>query len=185
MARTIATVITVAVLLGVLALMYRSWRGRGRRDAALPAGYPLPVDAGAELASVAVFYVATTLRGRPLERLNISGLGFRARARLAVTEAGVMLVLAGEETVFIPDAAIQVLEDATYAIDRVVEPDGLLLLGWRLAGPTTGASRVDEPQTVDSYFRVLDPSDRVKLNDAIRTIAADALRPATHDESEA
>ncbi|MBC7442186.1 MAG: hypothetical protein H7311_06655 [Ramlibacter sp.] len=178
MARTIATVITIVVLLGVLALMARSWRRRGRRDSALPAGYPLPVDAGAELAAVAVFYVATTLRGRPLERLNIRGLGFRARARLAVTETGLMLVLTGEDTVFIPADAIQVLEDATYAIDRVVEPDGLLLLGWRLAGP--GATQV-----VDSYFRVLDPSDRVRLNDAIRTIAADALRPAARDESEA
>ncbi|TFC87832.1 hypothetical protein E3T28_11320 [Cryobacterium sinapicolor] len=177
MARTLATVITVAVLLGLLGLMLRSWRRRSRRDAALPAGYPLPVDAALELASVAVLYVATTLRARPLERLNIPGLGFRARARLTITEAGVILALAGEEAVFIPASAIAVLEDATVAIDRVVETDGLLLLGWRLPGV--------DGQVVDSYFRILDPSDRVSVNDVIRTIAADALRPAAHDESEA
>ncbi|HSP52549.1 MAG TPA: hypothetical protein VLO00_06615 [Cryobacterium sp.] len=177
MARTIATIITVAVLLGLLALMLHSWRGRSRRDSALPAGYPLPVDTARELVSAAVLYVATTLRAQPLERLNIPGLGFRARARLTVTDAGVILALAGEEAVFIPASAIAVLEDATVAIDRAVETDGLLLLGWRLPG--TGN------QIVDSYFRILDPSDRVSVNDAIRTIAADALRPAAHDESEA
>lgn len=177
MARTLATVITVAVLLGLLGLMLRSWRRRSRRDAALPAGYPLPVDAALELVSAAVLYVATTLRARPLERLNIPGLGFRARARLTITDAGVILALAGEEAVFIPASAIAVLEDATVAIDRVVETDGLLLLGWRLPG--------SDGQIVDSYFRILDPSDRVSVNDAIRTIAADALRPAPHDESEA
>jgi hypothetical protein len=176
-ARTLATVITVAVLLSLLGLMLRSWRRRSRRDAALPAGYPLPVDAALELASAAVLYVATTLRARPLERLNIPGLGFRARARLTVTDAGVVLALAGEEAVFIPASAIAVLEDATVAIDRVVETDGLLLLGWRLPGT--------DSQIVDSYFRILDPSDRVSVNDAIRTIAADALRPAASDESEA
>ena len=177
MARTIATVITVAVLLGLLGLMLRSWRGRTRRDAALPAGYPLPVDTARELVSAAVLYVATTLRAQPLERLNIPGLGFRARARLTVTDAGVILALAGEEAVFIPASAIAVLEDATVAIDRAVETDGLLLLGWRLPGASG--------QIVDSYFRILDPSDRVSVNDAIRTIAADALRPAAPDESEA
>ncbi|TFC96998.1 MULTISPECIES: hypothetical protein [Cryobacterium] len=177
MARTIATVITVGVLLGVLGLMLRGWRRRGRRDAELPAGYPLPFDTARVIASAAVLYVATTLRAQPLERLNIRGLGFRARARLTVTDAGVILALAGEEAVFIPASAVAVLEDASVAIDRAVETDGLLLLGWRLAGTPV--------QIVDSYFRILDPSDRVSVNDAIRTIAADALRPVARDESEA
>jgi hypothetical protein len=188
MARTIATVITVAVLLALLALMARSWRARGRRDATLTAGYPLPAEASAELASAAAFYVATTLRGRPLERLNIRGLGFRARAQLTVTRAGVILALAGEEAVFIPAAAIEVLEDATWVIDRAVETDGLLLLGWRQFSngtrPTTDGSATAD-QVVDSYFRIIDPSDRVSVTDAIRTIAADALRPAARNESEA
>ncbi len=177
MARTIATLITVAVLLGLLGLMLRSWRARSRRDAALPSGYLLPVELAVQLASASVLYVATTLRAQPLERLQIRGLGFRARAHLTITEAGVILALAGEEAVFIPASAIAVLQDATVAIDRAVETDGLLLLGWRLPDASN--------QIVDSYFRILDPSDRVSVNDAIRTIAADALRPAARDESEA
>ncbi|TFB96736.1 hypothetical protein [Cryobacterium sp. HLT2-28] len=180
MDRTIPTVITALVLLGLLALMIRSWRARGRRDAALPAGYPLPGETTPELASAAAFYVATTRRGTPLERLNIRGLGFRARAVVTVTEAGVLLSLAGEEVVFIPADAIELLEAATWTIDRAVESDGLLLLGWRLNAPAAETGEI-----VDSYFRIIDPSDRATVNDAIRTIAAGALSPAAHDESEA
>ena len=180
MDRTIPTVIAALVLLGLLALMMRSWRARTRRDAALPAGYPLPTTTSRELASAAVFYVATTRRATPLERLNIRGLGFRARATLAVTEAGVLLALPGEEVVFIPADAVELLEAATWTIDRAVEPDGLVLLGWRLNAPAA-----DTGEIVDSYFRIIDPTDRVSVNDAIRTIAAGALRPAAHDESEA
>ncbi|TFC15396.1 hypothetical protein E3O19_09850 [Cryobacterium algoritolerans] len=180
MDRSIPAVITALVLLGLLALMARSWRARGRRDVALPAGYPLPGNTTPELASAAVFYVATTGRGTPLERLNIRGLGFRARATVTVTEAGILLYLAGEEAVFIPADAVELLEAATWTIDRAVEPDGLLMLGWRLNAPAT-----ETGQVVDSYFRIIDPTERVTVNDAIRTIAADALRPAAHDESEA
>ncbi len=179
MDRTIPAVITGVVLIGVLALMLRGWRARGRRDAALPAGYPLPGVTTAELAATPAFYVATTRRGTPLERLNIRGLGFRARAMLTVTEAGVFLALAGEEVVFIPADAIELLEAATWTIDRVVESDGLLMLGWRLNAPAA-----ETGQLVDSYFRIIDPTERVAVYDAIRTIAADALRPAAHDESE-
>lgn len=179
MDRSIPTVITVLVMLGVFTLMLRSWRTRARRDAALPAGYPLPVTTTPELVSAAAFYVATTVRGTPLERLNIRGLGFRARAELTVTEAGVFLALAGQEAVFIPADAIELLEAATWTIDRVVESDGLLLLGWRLNAPA-----IETGQLVDSYFRIIDPTERVAVYDAIRTIAAEALRPAAHDESE-
>ncbi|TFD75573.1 hypothetical protein [Cryobacterium fucosi] len=180
MDRAIPAVITALVMLGLLALMMRSWRARGRRDAALPAGYPLPAETTPELASAAAFYVATTRRGTPLERLNIRGLGFRARAAVTVTEAGVFLYLSGEEAVFIPADAIELLEPATWTIDRAVEPDGLLLLGWRLNAPAAETGEI-----VDSYFRIIDPAERVTVNDAIRTIAAGALSPAEHDESEA
>ena len=144
--RTVATIITALVLLVVLALMLRSWRRRSKRDAALPAGYPQPADRGRELASAAALYVATTGRDAPLERLNIPGLGFRARGGVTVTEQGVLLELAGSPALFIPADAVQLVTDATVAIDRVVEPGGLLLLGWRLnttGTDTTGRDTTD------------------------------------------
>ena len=176
--RTVATIITALVLLAVLGLMLRSWRRRTRRDATLPAGYPEPADRGRELASAAALYVATTPRDAPLERLNIPGLGFRARGGVTVTEQGVLLELAGSPALFIPADAVQLVADATVAIDRVVEPGGLLLLGWRLSGTGPDASGPDStgpetPTGVDSYFRFSDPVDRRAINEAIRSITAE------------
>ena len=179
---TVPAILIGLVLVAVLALMLRSWRARTRRDDALTAGYPLP---GAEapaavLATAEAFYVATTREGRQLERLNIRGLGFRARALITVTTAGVLLDLVGENPVFIPMDAVTALEDATWTIDRAVETGGLLLLRWRLQPHADAAGQV-----VDSYFRILDPTERARVSASIRTEAAGALRPTAHDESEA
>jgi hypothetical protein len=183
MDRTIPAIITGVVLLGVLLLMWRSWRKRSRRDAALTAGYPLPETAGVALAGAEAYYVATTPRDAPLERLAVRGLGFRARAALTVTEAGITLDLDGNQPVFVPANAIDAVGAAQVAIDRVVETDGLVRLGWRLAAAT------DDRRAVDSFFRIIDPNDRARLVDSIRTIAASATRPAAaqakQDESEA
>jgi hypothetical protein len=175
-------VIIVVVIAGVLALMWRSFRGRVRRDAALPSGYAMPEtaadvpgDEAPELASADVLYVATTPRDLPLERLAISGLAFRARATLAVSTGGVLLTPVGERAVFIPVPAIELLAAATWAIDRGVETDGLLLLGWRLDAPSG--------TPVDSYFRITDPGDRRRITDAIHSIAAGAIRPTTESEA--
>ncbi|TFD62874.1 hypothetical protein E3T39_02875 [Cryobacterium suzukii] len=179
MDRSIPAIITGIVLLGVLVLMWRSWRKRSRRDAALTAGYPRPENAGAALGGAETYYVATTPRDAPLERLAIRGLGFRARAAVAVTEAGVTLDLDGNQPVFIPASAIDAIGAAQVAIDRVVETDGLVCLSWRLAAGT--ASAPDDRRAVDSFFRIIDPNDRARLVDSIRTIAATAHQ----DESEA
>jgi hypothetical protein len=177
--RTVATIITVLVLLGILALMLRSWRRRSTRDAGLPAGYPSPTEPGRELASAASLYVATTPRDAPLERLAIPGLGFRARGGVSVTEHGVLLELAGSPALFIPAAAVERVTDATWAIDRAVEPGGLLLLGWRLAPSSSAPSSPDPdstaaPASVDSYFRFSDPADRTAISEAIRSLAPSA-----------
>ena len=177
--RTVATIITALVLLAVLGLMLRSWRRRTRRDATLPAGYPQPAERGRELASAAALYVATTPRDAPLERLNIPGLGFRARGGVTVTEQGVLLELAGSPALFIPADAVQLVADATVAIDRVVEPGGLLRLGWRL---NTTAAEI--PAGVDSYFRFSDPVDRRAITEAIRSITAPGTTEFGTEESE-
>ncbi|MGY4856970.1 PH-like domain-containing protein [Cryobacterium sp. AP23] len=177
--RTVATIITILVLLGVLALMLRSWRRRSKRDAALPAGYPQPAERGRELASAAALYVATTPRDQPLERLAIPGLGFRARGGVSVTAAGVLLELAGSPALFIPADAVELVTDATWAIDRAVEPGGLFLLGWRLAPAGADAA----PSSVDSYFRFSDPADRTAISAAITSLAVRA--PGTPNGSTA
>jgi hypothetical protein len=93
------------------------------------------------------------------------------------------LDLDGNQPVFVPGSAIDAVGAAQVTIDRVVETDGLVRLSWRLAAGA--ASGGDDRRTVDSYFRIIDPNDRARLVDSIRTSAASAASPAHQDESEA
>ncbi|PRY70379.1 hypothetical protein B0I08_101514 [Glaciihabitans tibetensis] len=149
----------VVLLLLLLALMLFGWRARKRRQAGLGQPAPVPEDLGAIRGTFDGLYVATTLAGDPLNRVAVRGLGFRARARLTVAETGVVLALRGEPEVFIPAAALREVTRATWTIDRVVEPGGLVLVGWTLGAADAlphadAGAAADAQTTVDSYFRL-------------------------------
>lgn len=150
MTREGALAVTVVVTLALVALLVWAWWRRTRRDAGLepPVG-EAPVGA-ATLSTHEALYVATTRHDDPLERLAIRGLGFRSRADLTVTSAGVALDLTGQPRFFLPTERIVEVAQATVAIDRVVERDGLVRISWR----------VDADTVVDSYIRPQDASAR-------------------------
>jgi hypothetical protein len=154
-----ALLLGAAVLLVALG-MTLSWRRRQRRGAGLGAPAPAPAALGEVLAAAEVLYVATTHAGEPLERIAVRGLGFRARGSALVHPEGVVLDLDGSEPVILPAAGLEVGR-ATWAIDRVVEPDGLILLGW-----TLGATRVE------TALRTPDPAAGRALEAAARSIIA-------------
>ncbi|WP_159498731.1 hypothetical protein [Microbacterium sp. 18062] len=145
-----ALVVMLGVAVLLIGLMALGWWRRTRRDRGLvaPSG-AAPADAR-WLASFPGLYVATTAHGTALERLAVRGLGFRARADLTVTDAGVVLHLVGQDPIFVARERIVAAEQATVTIDRVVERDGLVRLAWRL----------DDGTVVDSYFRPQDASAR-------------------------
>lgn len=136
--------IVIAFLIVLLVLMYLGWRKRQRSQGGLPRPMEVPASAS-EVLRVTGLYVATTLVDEPLNRVAVAGLGYRARASVAVTSSppGVVLSLAGEPDAFIPATDIQRVERSTWTIDRVVEKNGLVRLTW-LLGDTI----------VDSYVRV-------------------------------
>ncbi|MFP7760503.1 hypothetical protein [Marisediminicola sp. LYQ134] len=152
----VAVIVLLVVLLGLMVL---GWRARQRRQATLPQPASVPADPGAELLSLEVFYVATTVSDSPLDRIAVRGLGFRARARVTVTDAGVVLAIPGENAAFLPAADISAVGRSTWTIDRVVERGGLVRVSWTL-GDTA----------VDSFLRVADPDDPTELIDTIKTI---------------
>ena len=159
MSREGALTVMIAVAVGLIAVLGWGWWRRAHRDSGLVA----PVgEAPADARTVAAFpalYVATTRHGEPLERLAIRGLTFRSRADVTVTDRGVALDLTGKPRVFIPAERIDRAAQANVAIDRVVEPDGLVRLDWRL----------DDGTVVDSYLRPQDASARA-LADAVAGI---------------
>ena len=142
--RAYAGTLVIAFMVLVLLLMYLGWRKRQRSQAGLPRPHAVP-DSAIEVLRVGGLYVATTLVDEPLNRVAVAGLGYRARATVAVTNTppGVVLALAGEADAFIPALDIQRVERSTWTIDRVVETNGLVKLTW-LLGDTI----------VDSYVRV-------------------------------
>lgn len=161
MTRELAVVITIGIAVVALAAMALAWRRRTRRDAHLVA--PLGVPEHAEVLSRhGMLYVATTQHEQPLERLAVKSLAFRARGELTVTDRGVALSLDGEPTVFLPSARMVSAGRATVAIDRVVEPGGLIRITWNIT----------DAQPVDSYLRLTEGDPQTLIADLQRLCAA-------------
>ncbi|WP_285116524.1 hypothetical protein [Leifsonia sp. fls2-241-R2A-40a] len=167
MDRVLPTLAIVAVLVLVVALAVVGWRRRVRRDSASGGGYSQPGTLSAPIAAADVLYVATTKSGQHLERLALPGLAFRGAATVTVRPEGVALAVTGEPDVFIPATVVTGVGLASVAIDRAVERDGLLRMGWTTSGGTAA----------DSYFRVVDPAGRAQLAAAIEQIVPGAPAP--------
>lgn len=145
-----ALLVMIAVAIVFIGLMAWGWWRRVRRDRALVAPFgPVP-EAAERLAAFSGLYVATTAHGAALERLAIAGLGYRSRADLIVTDAGIALDLTGQDTIFVRRERLVEASQATVTIDRIVEKDGLARIVWRL----------QDDLLVDSYFRSQEASAR-------------------------
>ncbi|WP_431221392.1 hypothetical protein [Leifsonia xyli] len=167
MDKVLPTIAIVAVVVIVLALAVAGWRRRVRRDSASGGGYSTPGTLSAPTAEADVLYVATTKAGQHLERLALPGLAFRGAGTVTVRPEGVAIAVTGEQPVFVPAGVVSGVGAASVAIDRAVERDGLLRMGWTTSGGTAA----------DSYFRVVDPARRAQLAAAIEQIAPDHLVP--------
>jgi hypothetical protein len=168
MTREGALLLMVGIAVILLGLMAWGWWRRTRRDARLvaPTG-EIPAGA-ATIGTFEAFYVATTVHDQALERLAVSGLGYRSRAGIVVTDAGVALDLTGAARIFLAADRLVSVGQATVAIDRVVERDGLVRLAWRIADDTV----------VDSYFRPTETSARA-LAAAIEPLVPSATPTGT------
>ncbi len=148
-------VILIALFVAAIAVgAVWAWMRRAKRDSTpLVEHGELPADAHVQ----AVFdslYVVTTRHEEPLERIAAPGLAMRSLAALTIASEGLGVDLGGKNRfVLTPDRILEVSQ-ATVAIDRVVEQDGLVRVSWR----------TDIDTTVDSYFRPTDASARALAN---------------------
>lgn len=145
----------LVVFVGMFFLMRAGWRGRARRQAGIELPTPAPTSLSEPLAERDLFYVSTTKASDRLDRIVIGGLGFRARATVGAYAEGVVLDIAGETPILIERSKVRDIGRATWTIDRVVEDDGLIRLGWRLGD-----------LDVDTFLR--DNDDPRALVDAIQ-----------------
>ncbi len=145
------TIVTASIIVLAFAGMLVGWRARVRRQFSLEVPDAVPDSMGDVVAVDAGLYVATTLAGDPLERVAVHGLGYRSRVMVTVTLDGIVVELTGRPPFFIARAAISGVQHGTWAIDKAVEPGGLVIVTWHL-GETE----------LDSYFR-MDDSQEVLL----------------------
>jgi len=157
--RLVPTALIVALVVVIAALMLLGWRARRRRQSGIAAPLGIPSSLSAALLTVDGWYVATTPAGEPLERIAVHGLAFRARATVAVHPEGLVLDARGSMAMFVPVDDLRAAGRATWAIDRVVEPDGLVLVNWML-----GAT------AVDTYLRLPERDDADRLVSAVHDL---------------
>ena len=166
MDKVVPTLIIAAILVLVFAMMAIGWRTRRRRQSHVAGLAPVPSEVGAVLLTEDLLYVATTPAEQPLERIAVHGLGFRARAVLTVTHAGIRLDLAGAAPGFLPSSGLVGVGRATWTIDRVLRNDGLVFVRW------TQTNAGGTVLTLDSNFRSTDPDALVAAVEKILPAAA-------------
>ncbi|GAB3617470.1 hypothetical protein GCM10027416_20270 [Okibacterium endophyticum] len=157
--RLVPGLIVVGIIVVALGAMWLAWRSRTAKDASIAPSAQIPAAGIHPIAAAAALYVATTRAERPLERLALAGLAYRARADVTVAEEGVVIAARGEEPVFIGASALVGSGEATWTIDRVVEKDGLVMVRWQ-AGD----------DLLDSYLRIGDQTDHRHVLDALASI---------------
>jgi hypothetical protein len=164
--RLVPSLIIAGVILLVFALMLAGWRARRRRQAGIARPLPAPATLGAASLDVDGWYVATTHGDQPLERIAVHGLGFRARSTISVHPEGLVVAVRGRDPFLIERSALRGAGRATWAIDRVVERDGLVLIGWMLG---------DTP--VDTYVRLPEPTAATALVTAVQALTPEPATP--------
>lgn len=147
----------LVALLALLAVLGVLAHRRRQRDVEPPLPW---IDAAPTLVAEAL-YVATTRAGEPYQRIFAHGLGFRGRTRVAIDAAGVQIV-ADRREMRIPADRIRAVERATWTIDRVVEPGGIIVIAHSL-----GAD-------VDTYLRLI--GDDTEAFEALRALAREGAR---------
>ena len=127
-------------------LMLKGWRSRQRRQGDLPAPPEPPFEQGEPLLpAVAGLFVGTTTTGQWLDRVAVHDLGHRAAAWLVVAADGVHVEREGLPDLYLPWSVVESAGLGDALAGKVVGPDGLLLVQWRLGGRSlTSGFRADD-----------------------------------------
>lgn len=154
MTQEIAGSMMLVLMLAALAGAWWGWRRRAHRYSPLTEALTYHEPTVAPSYQTTALYVATTESEDPIQRIPLGPLAFRAKCTIGLYPEGMGIQVPGQPAVLIPRADGLQAGVATWTIDRVVEPDGLLMVRWSL-GETI----------VDSYFRIVDGDVSRIVND--------------------
>jgi len=142
-----AGLMMVGLMVLALALAWWGWRRRKTRYRPLIQAFIFAQPPVSPSFSSQALYVATTEADNPLQRVAAGVLAYRSKVGVAVSSEGVSVSFPGSTAILMPTNPHLQAGKATWTIDRVVEPDGLVMVRWSLGG-----------LEVDSYFRFVDGS---------------------------
>ena len=154
--------VVIVLIATALTLMGLSWQRRQRRDIAVLVA-STDASRGVRVLSIPCFYVATTPREQPLERLAIPGLAYRARATVSIETSGVLIEPAGEHPTMIDHSRIRGVRLADATIDRSAGRGSLVSIDWHAANGDEISSflriprRLDRSVFVDAVNELLNP----------------------------
>ena len=131
----IMAVLVSAIIVFLAIAAFRAWRSRANAQAAkfsAPLEWLEHPSGGRQWANLQ--YVATSVRGEPLNRVTAHGLGSRGFGKITASTDGILIERTGERSIGIPFVQLQGVSRATVAIDRAVETDGLIQIDWQQDG---------------------------------------------------
>ncbi|MEE3850449.1 transporter [Gordonia sp. LSe1-13] len=127
-------VVVVVVWLGLVALVLRGWRNRGRRQAETIGTPPPPPDdlptptRGPDTG----LYVGSTMAPSWQDRIAVGDLGDRAAASIAAYPEGILIERQGASEIWIPRSSITAVRTERGLAGKVMTADGVLVIRWVL-----------------------------------------------------
>lgn len=157
---TIIVVVVVLVWLGLVSLVLRGWRNRGRRQADLIGEFPVaPTHLGdAILGPDTGLYVGSTIAPSWQNRVAVGDVGDRAAATIAAYTDGVLIERQGAGDIWIPRSAITAVRTERGLAGKVMTADGLLVIRWILPSGTEidSGMRADDKTVYPGWVAAFD-----------------------------
>ena len=137
--------------------MLRGWLRRAQRQARLIGELPaVPDDRGpVTIAPTRGLYVGSTLAPDWMDRIAVGDLGHHTKAVLTRYARGILMQRSGAAPLWIPEPSITAIRTENGLAGKVVPPQGILAIRWRLPSGTE----------IDTGFR---GDDRRKYADWLR-----------------
>lgn len=167
----VGKLLTAIICIALVALciygMWHGWRSRLARQANMFGSLKEVPERYEGMTADAAFegeYVSTTIFGNWLDRVGFDSLGFKSKSTLLIYPDSIIFTRNGAKDLWIPAKKLSVITTDRGMAGKVVEKDGLVVIGWTLDG-----------HRVQTGFRTRYAEDKQAVLEELRRIAPNAV----------